>query len=219
MAYHIFIQGSLGAGKTLTMSLLAHHWRHKVRQAGGDVALFSNYELKDSMNMLKYEDWYDVAKAQGSICCWDESQMAFDSRQALKSSAVYATQLLMYVRKMKSIQMYCSPSISNVDSRIRQVVEVLINVRSRGNKGIAIDFFDYQAKQFGSNGKFLHSQFLPHWKVKQIYKLNLYDTHNMVQGFPLPSNERKANEFFSKLEEIHDIARGKVILDDVSLAT
>ncbi|WP_237718777.1 hypothetical protein [Alkalibacillus haloalkaliphilus] len=124
MAYHIFIEGGLGAGKTLTMSMLAHHWRHMVRQQGGDIALFSNYGLKDSSNMLNYQDWYDVAQAQGSICCWDEAQMAFDSRQSLKSTSIYATQLLMYVRKMKSIQMYCSPSINNVDSRIRQIVEV-----------------------------------------------------------------------------------------------
>lgn len=211
MAHHIFIQGALGAGKTLTMSLLAHYWRQKVREQGGDIALFSNYELKDSHDMVTYQDWYDVARAQGSICCWDEAQMAFDSRQALKATSVYATQLLMYVRKMKSIQMYCSPSINNVDSRIRQVVEVLINVRKQGKKGIALDFYDYQAKQFGANGKFLHTQFLPQFKLNQIYNLNLYDTNNMVQGFPLPKTDRQAKEFFEKLEEIHDQARGKVI--------
>src|SRR5690625_752612 len=210
MAYHIFIEGGLGAGKTLTMSLLAHHWRYKVQQAGGDIALFSNYDLKDAHGMYHYKDWYDVAKAQGSICCWDEAQMAFDSRQALRSKSVYATQLLMYVRKMKSIQMYCSPSINNIDSRIRQVVEVLISVTKGGKRGIVLNFFDYQSKQFGANGKFLHSQFIPQWKLEQIYKLNLYDTHNMVQGFPLPSTDRTANEFFETLEEIHNIARGKV---------
>ncbi|WP_175615915.1 ATPase [Piscibacillus halophilus] len=211
--YHTFIQGSLGAGKTLTMSLLAHHWRQRVRNLGGDIQLFSNYSLKDSSDMLHYSDWYDVAKAQGSICCWDEGQMAFDSRQALKSKSIYATQLLMYVRKMKSIQMYCSPSIMNVDSRIRQVVEVLINVRRNGKKGITLDFFDYQAKQFGANGKFLHSQFLPQYKINQIYKLNLYDTHAMVQGFPLPNTERQAQDFFNQLNEIHNSARqGKELM-------
>ncbi|GEL76572.1 zonular occludens toxin domain-containing protein [Tenuibacillus multivorans] len=212
MAYHIFIEGGLGAGKTLMMSTLAHHWRYKVRQAGGDIALFSNYDLKDSSNMLNYQDWYDVAKAQGSICCWDEAQMAFDSRQALKSKSVYATQLLMYVRKMKSIQIYCSPSINNIDSRIRQVVEVLVSVSKRGNRGIVLNFFDYQSKQFGANGKFLHSQIIPRWKLEQIYKQNLYDTHNMVQGFPLPNTQRQADDFFEKLEDIHNAARGKVKL-------
>lgn len=208
MAQHIFIQGSLGAGKTLTMTLLAHYWRLRVRKKGGDIKLFSNYELADSHPMLNYKDWYEVAKAQGSICCWDEAQMAFDSRQALRSSAVYATQLMMFTRKMKSVQMYCSPSILNVDSRLRQVVEVLINVR-QGRNGRYLDFHDYQAKQYGAYGKFLHTQFLPEWKKNNIFKLELFDSFNMVQGFPLPNTERQAKDFFTKLEEIHDEYRGK----------
>lgn len=210
MAYHIFIEGGLGAGKTLLMSTLAHHWRHKVRQMGGDIQLFSNYELKDSYDMIHYEDWYEVAKAQGSICCWDEAQMVFDSRQSLKSTSIYATQLLMYMRKIKSIQLYASPSINNVDSRIRQLVEVLISVSKQGNKGILVNFFDYQDKKFGSNGRFLHSQFVPQSTLNRIYKANYYDTYNMVQGFPLPKTDRQAKEFFEKLEYIHDLARGKL---------
>ncbi|WP_205414289.1 hypothetical protein, partial [Serratia marcescens] len=36
-----------------------------------------------------------------------------------------------------------------------------------------------------------------------------YDTHQMVKGFPLPSTEKASDEFFEKLEMIHDRARGK----------
>src|SRR5690554_1219795 len=107
MAQHFFVQGPLGAGKTFVMSLLAHHWRQRVMQLGGDIKLFSNYGLKDSYPMDHYTDWYDVAAAQGSICCWDEAQMAFDSRQWSRTGAIYATHLMMYTRKMKSVQMYC----------------------------------------------------------------------------------------------------------------
>lgn len=213
MPFHVFVQGGLGAGKTFLMTLFAHHWRERVRAQGGEIKLFSNYEMKDAHQMDHYTDWYDVAKAQGSICCWDEAQMAFDSRQALKSTHIYASQLLMFVRKMKSVQIYASPSILNVDSRIRQVVEVLVNARNNGKKGIAFDFFDYQAKQFGPNGKYLHSQFIPQWKVNKIFQLELYDSFAMVQGFPLPSTDRQAKEFFEKLEQIHDEARGKVIYE------
>lgn len=201
MAQHIFIQGPLGSGKTFLMSLLAHHWRNKVRQRGGDIRLFSNYELLDSQPMDHYTDWYDVAKAQGSICCWDEAQMAFDSRQALKSSAIYASHLMMFTRKMKSIQIYCSPSINNVDTRLRQIVEVLINVRKIGDKGFSVMFTDFQT------GEFMHKQFLPMSKAREIMKLKLYDTYNMVSSFPLPKTERQADEFFTKLEEEHDKAR------------
>ena len=115
MAQHILFQGPLGSGKTLLMSIFAHHWRQKVFAQGGSISLFSNYVLKDSHDMQHYSDWYEVAKAQGSICCWDEAQTAFDSRQSLKAGSIYASHLMMYTRKMKSIQMYATPSINNVD--------------------------------------------------------------------------------------------------------
>lgn len=201
MAHHFFIQGPLGSGKTFLMSLLAHHWREKVMVNGGEVKLFSNYGLKDSQPMDHYTDWYDVAKAQGSICCWDEAQMAFSNRRWSKYGQGIATEIMMYVRKMKSVQLYCSPSINNVDSRIRQIVEVLVNVRKIGDKGFSIMFTDFQT------GQFMHKQFLPMWKAKRIFKLNLYDTYSMVQGFPLPSREREGETFFKKLEEEHNNAR------------
>ncbi len=201
MAQHFFIQGPLGAGKTFIMSLLAHHWRERVRLQGADIKLFSNYELKDSQDMSHYTDWYDVARAQGSICCWDEAQMAFSNRRWSSYGQGIATEIMMFTRKMKSVQMYCSPSIGNVDSRIRQIVEVLVNVRKIGDKGFSIHFTDFQT------GTFMHKQFLPMWKAKQIFKLNLYDTYNMVQGFPLPKTEREGMEFFEKLEEEHNKAR------------
>ncbi|MBU8905583.1 ATPase [Desertibacillus haloalkaliphilus] len=201
MAQHLFIQGPLGSGKTFLMSLLAHHWREKVLARGGDIRLFSNYGLKDAQPMDHYSDWYDVARVQGSICCWDEAQMAFDSRQALKSSSIYASQLMMFTRKMKSVQIYCSPSINNVDSRIRQIVEVLINVRKIGNKGFSIMFTDFQT------GEFMHKQFLPMWKAKMIFKMQLYDTYQMVSGFPLPNTEREAIKFFDELDQAHNEGR------------
>ncbi|MFC4323693.1 ATPase [Litchfieldia salsa] len=198
MAHHFFIQGPLGSGKTFLMSLFAHHWREKVRARGGEIQLFSNYGLLDSSPMTHYTDWYDVAKAQGSICCWDESQMAFSNRRWSTYGAGIATEVMMFTRKMKSVQIYCSPSINNVDTRIRQIVEVLVNVRKIGNKGFSIHFTDYQT------GEFMHKQFLPMFKAQQVFKKNLYDTYAMVQGFPLPKTEREGSEFFNKLEEIHN---------------
>jgi hypothetical protein len=206
MAHHFFIQGPLGGGKTFLMSLLAHHWKQKVERQGGDIKLFSNYGLKDSYPMTHYSDWYEVAAAQGSICCWDEAQMSFSNRRWSNYGATVATEIMMYTRKMKSVQIYCSPSINNVDSRIRQIVEVLINVRKVGNKGFSLHFTDWQSQEF------MHKQFIPMFKAKQFFKMDLYDTFNMVQGFPLPGNERQGTEFFEKLEQIHDQARGKIII-------
>lgn len=203
MAHHFFIQGPLGSGKTFLMSLLAHHWKERTEQKGGKVQLFSNYELKDSTPMDDYEDWYKVASAQGSICCWDEAQMSFSNRKWSKYGSGVATEVLMFTRKMQSVQIYCSPSIRNVDSRIRDIVEVLINVRKVGDKGFSMHFTDYQT------GEFMHKQFIPMGKARKIFQLNLYDTHNMVQGCPMPGTERQGEVFFHTLQEIHDLSRGK----------
>lgn len=203
MAHHFFIQGPLGAGKTFMASLLAHHWKSKTEGRGGRVELFSNYGLLDSQPMSHYSDWYTVAEAQGSIVVWDEAHMAFSNRKWNQYGSTLATELLMYTRKMQSVQIYCSPNIGNVDSRIRQIVEVLVNVRKIGDKGFSLHFTDYQT------GEFMHKQFVPMFKAKKVFNLNLYDTFNMVQSFPLPNNEKQGKEFFENLEEIHDNARGK----------
>ncbi|WP_017473876.1 zonular occludens toxin domain-containing protein, partial [Amphibacillus jilinensis] len=165
--------------------------------------LFSNYELADSYPMTHYTDWYRVAESQGSIICWDESQMAFSNRKWSRYGQGIATEVLMFTRKMKSIQLYCSPSINNVDSRIRDIIEVLVTTRKIGNKGFQLHFMDYQTKQF------MHTQFIPMFKAKKIFKMQLYDTYNMVHGFPLPGTEREGDEFFSTLNEIHNRSRGK----------
>lgn len=203
MAHHIFVQGPLGAGKTFIMSVLAHHWKEKAENMGGEVKLFSNYGLKDSYPMTHYTDWYEVAEAQGSICCWDEAQMAFSNRKWSKYGSTLATEVMMYTRKMKSVQMYCSPSINNVDSRIRQIVEVLVDVRKIKDAGFSFRFIDYQT------GQFMNKQFLPMWKAKKIFQMNLYDSFQMVQGFPLPNTEREGDIFFDKLEQIHNESRRK----------
>lgn len=190
---------------------MAHYYKSVIESRfGSAIELFSNYGLRDSIDMNHYSDLYKVADAQGSICVWDEAQRVFDSRTALKFEQVFSTQLLMYVRKLGSVQIFISPSISNIDSRIRQLTEVLISVRKIGNKGIALDYFDYQAQQSGNRGKFLHTRHIPYGRLKKVFNLNLYDIFSLVKGFPLPTTERIANEFFNELEKRHDAAREKI---------
>lgn len=203
MAHHIFIQGPLGSGKTFVMSYLAHHWKYKTEARGGTCQLFSNYELKDSIAMDHYEDWYKVAAAQGGIVCWDESQMAFNNRAWGTYGQTLITETLMFTRKMKALTLYCSPSINNVDSRIRQLVEILVTCKHIAGKGFSLHFRDYQT------GEFMMTQFIPEFKAKRIFKLGLYDTDNMVKACPLPKNEVQGREFMETLHDIHDKARGK----------
>lgn len=199
MAHHIFFAGGLGSGKTLMMSAMAHLWRDQVNAAGGNVQLFSNYGLKDSTAMDDYEAWYEIANADESICCWDESQMAFNNRNWSSTAATVATEVMFYTRKMMCLTMYASPSINNVDSRIRQIVEVLFQCRKVGNQGFEAFIWDYQTNQF------LRRVFLPMSLAKKLFKLQLYDTYEMVRGFPLPSAKGEIAEFWDTLNEIHKI--------------
>lgn len=205
MAHHIFFEGGLGSGKTFFMTALANLWKEQTNVAGGNVQLFSNYGARGSIPMDNYEAWYEVANAWESIVMWDEAQMAFNNRNWSSTAAQIATEVMFYTRKMQSIQMYASPSIQNVDSRIRQIVEVLFHCRKLGNKGFEALIYDYQTKQF------LRRVFMPMSTAKKLFKLNLYDTFSMVRGFPLPSNKKETEEFWNTLFEIHQLKhkRGK----------
>lgn len=203
MPYHICIEGGLGAGKTFNMSLLAHWWKEQVEKQGGKIQLFSNYELKDSLPIDSYEDWYKVAAVQGSICCWDESHVNFSNRRWNSFQSGISTEVLMYMRKMQSVQIYATPSINFLDSRIRVLIEIKVNVK-HVKAGFILNFYDNQT------GEFLRKAFISQSKANKIYKMNLYDTNAFVRGFPLPGNERQANEFWNELARIHDESRGKI---------
>jgi|HigsolmetaAR204D_1030405.scaffolds.fasta_scaffold01825_16 hypothetical protein len=216
MAHFIGIQGLLGAGKTTTASMLAHYYKNRVEALGGSLKLFSNYGLRGAEDMTHFSDWFKVADAHGSIIVWDEGQTQFDSREFSSSDRVFSTQLLNYCRKMNSVQIIVAPNFSNIDKRIRQLTEVLINVVKIGNRGIRLEYYDYQAGNGESNlGRFLHSRFLPGSKVRQIHGLHLFDTYRMVRGFPMPKTERQKADFWVKLEEHHQEARKRLGLHPI----
>lgn len=212
MAHFIGIQGLLGAGKTTTASILAHYYKKQVEARGGELQLFSNYSLSGAIEMDKNEKWFQVADAHGSIIVWDEGQTQFDSRDFSSNDRVFSTNLLNFCRKMNSVQIVVSPNFYNIDKRIRQLTEVLINVVKVGKKGMRLEYFDFQAGNAESNmGKFLHSRFIPASKVKQIHRLELFDTYRMVRGFPMPRTERQQVVFWDELMQRHEdalIAKG-----------
>lgn len=199
--HHIVLEGGLGSGKTLMMSILAHWLKEQATLKGASVELFSNYDLKDSTTMIDYTDWYKVAEADASVICWDEAQVVFNNRAWGKFGQTIATEVAMYGRKLRCIQIYATPSVGNIDSRIRDIIEVAVSMR-KDNKGYHLFFRDYKT------GEFLRKAFIPTWKAKRIYKLELYDTYAFVRGFPLPAHERQADEFWDKLDTIHNKKMG-----------
>lgn len=207
MPHIIGVMGNLGAGKTTIASVMAWLYKEAIERKGGHVQLFANYDLAGAIRMIKAEDWFKVAEAHGSICVWDEAHRSFNNRTSMSSNNIIATDILTFCRKMAAIQIFVTPSISRLDKRILETLEVLIVVRPQGNKGIAFDYYDYQADSFGKFGKLIHTRFLPRSKVTQIHKLNLFDSESFVSGFPLPKTEREAERFMSELERVHDEAR------------
>lgn len=210
MPHIIGIMGNLGVGKTTMASMMAWLYKGAIEGRGGSIKLFANYELEGAERMKVAEDWFKVAEAHGSICVWDEAHRSFNSRTALKMDNIIATDILTFARKMASIQIFATPSVARLDNRVREMLEVLIHIRPAGNKGMHIDYYDFQADGFGRLGKLIHTRFLSSAKVNQIHKLNLFDSHSFVGGFPLPKTERAAAKFMDALEEAHDKARGKL---------
>lgn len=217
MPHFIGIQGYLGAGKTTAASILAHLFRNKVLSRGGDVKLFSNYGLRGSHRMKSPEDWLLVADAHGSIIVWDEAQEQFDAREFSSSERAFSTRLLNYCRKMASVQIMIAPNFSNLDNRVRQLTEVLINVSQIGTRGIRMEFFDYTAGNKQTTlGRHLHTQFLPAGRVKQVHKLNLFNTFRLVSGFPMPRTPREQEKFYKLLEDRHNesLRRLGIVIED-----
>lgn len=208
MPHIIGIMGNLGVGKTTMASMMAWLYKNKIEARGGSIQLFANYELKGAQRMKVAEDWFKVAAAHGSICVWDEAHRSFNSRTSLRADNIIATDILTFARKMASIQIFATPSIRRLDNRVREMLEILLHIRPAGNKGMHIDYYDFQADSYGSMGKLIHTRFLSSAKVGQIHKLNLFDTHSFVGGFPLPRTERAAKIFMDDLERVHDEARG-----------
>lgn len=208
MPHLVAITGPLGAGKTTLASILAWRYKLAVEALGGNIQLFSNYDLYGSERLREAEDWFKVAEAHGSICVWDEAHRSFDSRKHSTLQNILATEILTFARKMAAIQIFVTPSITRLDTRIRELIEVLIVVRPAGHGAISFDFYDFQADWGGTRfGKFLHNRFLPGGKVKKIHGLELFDSHSFVNGFPLPTTEPAAKKFMAELERRHDAAR------------
>lgn len=207
MPHMIGVMGRLGAGKTTIAAIMAHLYKQAIEARGGWVDLYANFDLTGAERMRESEDWFKVADSHGSICVWDEAHRSFSNRSWMKHENTFATDLLTFCRKMASIQIFATPSIKRLDTRIREMLEVLILVRPAGNKGIKFDYYDFTADSYGPLGEHLHTRFLSASKVAQIHQLNLFDSHSFVSGFPLPKTERESITFMEELERRHDAAR------------
>lgn len=216
MPHIIGITGTLGAGKTTAACMLPWLWKNKVEALGGSLELFANSDVLGATLMQQSEDWYKVALAHGSVCIWDEAHRTFDSRKWSDYGNTLATELLTFVRKMAAIQVFATPSVMRLDTRIREIMEILIVARNVG-RGIYYDFYDYQADFCGKYGRYLHSLYLPAYKMKKVHSLNLFDSEAFVNKFPMPQNEAEGKKFMLELEAAHQEGRRRKGAVDIEL--
>lgn len=202
MAHLICVSGALGAGKTTFASFFPHLLKSQVQQMGGTLEIFANYDLLGAKKMTEQDDWFKVAEAHGSVIVWDEAHRIFNNRKWSSYQNIFAVDLITFVRKMATIQIFATPSVQRLDTAIRDLIEVLIICRKVSN-GSYYDFYDYQADYAGKYGRYLHSKFLPNYKRQKIHNLNLFDSNAFVHGFPMPSTEREAVKFMRDLEQAH----------------
>lgn len=213
MPFIIGIEGGYGAGKTLTSAIKAHLWKS---QTGAEI--FSNYPLREAYLFNHYTDWYRVAHIHGTILIFDESQKDWDARRFSGSSQVDKTHIMNYVRKMNSVFVFVLPDFSDVDARVRKMCEILIHVERKKDGTMENRIYDYTDKRWGENGRLIKIEYLSPAKQREVFKLNLYDTHSMVHSFPMPGPD-EVRDFFVKLDEIHNEALKREYPDKKGIET
>lgn len=201
MAFVIGITGGFGQGKSTTGVIKAHQWA-----LASGAKIFSNFPCRGAYLFDHYTDWYRIADAHGSIVIFDESQSNFDGRQWGGEGNIALTQIFNYVRKMNCIFIFILPSYENIDTRIRQRTDILINCWKSPSGTIINSIYDYQDKAFGEYGRLLNKWILPATSQRKVYELNLFDTHSMIHRFPMPVGKKQIEEFFKELQRRHEAA-------------
>lgn len=182
------IDGVLGAGKTLSMTLLSLFF-----QEMSGCALYSNYGIKGSKEFTHYNDFLKIANEPSSIVCLDEAHTDLDSRNFNTNSVKFFTHLIFYLRKLRCTLFLATPSIDNLDSRVRAISNLYIHV-DKNKTHFLYDFYDIQS-----------GLFLKRYKIKQadafLCASMAYDTYNMVLPVTFPDDRKEFNSFVTILKE------------------
>jgi len=160
--------GKMGAGKTLSMSILASYLARATK-----VPLWANYGLHGA-TPIHYLD--EMVEAEGGIFCFDEMWLTLDSR--LWSDNVKLTRWVNQTRKKKMIIFYTTQHIRQIELRARNATDVLVYCE-RTPIGHSLTFIDWQYQTIGR--KYLLEN------VARFY--DLYDTYEVLE--PLGFKKKK----------------------------
>ncbi|AHM67485.1 hypothetical protein PPSQR21_038470 [Paenibacillus polymyxa SQR-21] len=187
--YLMGIDGTMGTGKTLCMSVLAQHFR---QQSG--CTLYSNYELKHSKLITNFEMFLDVAQQPSSIICLDEAHTDLDSRSVNTNVAKYLTHMVFYLRKLRCTLMFTSPDIANIDIRLRLIMNVYCKAKKNKN------YFNYSLWNAQDN-KPLRSLRVNQRKIFAIGH-QIYDTNGMVVPMDFPQTKEGYLDILNLLKKV-----------------
>ncbi|MFD5023368.1 zonular occludens toxin domain-containing protein [Paenibacillus sp. NPDC058367] len=201
MARVFGMTGPFGSGKTTTAVIKALQWA-----TASGTKIFANFPMRGAYHFDSYSDWYRIADLHGSVVIFDESQTNFDSRKWANEANTTLTQIFNYVRKMNCVFIFILPSYNNIDTRIRQNTELLINCQKTPGGTIINHVYDYQDKAYGEWGRLLNKWVLPSSSQKKVYSLDVFDTNSMVKSFPMPEGKKQTKEFFEELDRRHEAA-------------
>ncbi|MCY7487900.1 zonular occludens toxin domain-containing protein [Paenibacillus alvei] len=185
------IDGYLGSGKTLGMSILARYFQER-----SGCSLYSNYGLIGAQQFNHYSQFLDLTNNQSSIVCLDEAHVDLDSRNSTTNISKYFTHLMFYFRKLRTTMFLATPSVENLDSRVRALANIYTHVEKKATK------FNYHMWDLQS-GRFLKTLSIPKSKAFAIAP-QIYDTYKMVSPMIFPEKKEEFTKFISELKELND---------------
>lgn len=185
----VAVQGFLGVGKTLGATLFALDYQQR-----SGCALYSNFGINGSKPFSSVEDFKKIAMEESSILVLDEAHMDLDARSFSSNHVKFFTQLSYYLRKLRCTLIMTTPSFSDLDSRIRGVTNLVLNV-AKDRKYFYYDVWDYQSHKY-----------LKTLKISRVNAYNLSDyyfnTNNMVVPVQMVSKREDWTEYLEDLKSI-----------------
>lgn len=161
--------GSLGSGKTLSMTFWGKYFSRKL-----NIPCYSNYKTNFAENIT---DWKQLMAVQNGVVLLDELHILMDSRTSGISKnrfgggnkQTYRTHFMLQTRKKNMLVMFTTQHISQVDLRIRNICDYVILCQKKGLsiKNTVVNWADMNI------GKTLVLN-----NVNRIY--NWYDTYELV---------------------------------------
>lgn len=187
----VAIDGYLGSGKTLGMTILGVYFQMK-----SGCTLYSNYNVNGSLPFNHYNDFLHVAQQKSSIILLDEAHSDLDARNFNTNAVKFFTHLVFYFRKMRTTMFMATPLFENLDSRVRSICNLYIHV-SKTKTHFKYEMYDIQSMRY------LRTYKIEIEKAKQIAKM-VYSTYNMVTPVEFPADRKEFNDFVHQLKSIND---------------